>query len=87
MLDLFDRVATWIVRRLFPPAGRHRQPPALNDALVARNAPSPACFTSPAAPSVPRWSIFRAEETAAVRPYVLAAERHCGRTRGFAVLP
>ncbi|WP_335971606.1 hypothetical protein [Streptomyces sp. CA2R106] len=78
MPELFLRAAVWIARQLFPPAGRHRQMPLLRQQL--RTTPLfPAVL---AAQLVPRWSVIRAEETAIVRPYVLAAERRRGSRRG-----
>lgn len=84
MPHLFARVAAWFARQLFPPAGRHRQRPLPRAALIPIIAPSPARSARRVEQAAPRWSLVRAEETALVRPYVLAAERRhrCGRGYG-----
>lgn len=80
MFNLFNRVAAWIVRQLSPPAGRHRerQRPLLRDLPAPTASPSPAGLILRPSSAAPRWSLIRAEETALVRPYVLAAERRRG---------
>ena len=78
MPNLFNRVAGWITRQLFPPTGRRRQRPLLREMLAPRDAPSPAGSAPRARQAAPHWSLIRAEETPLVRPYVLAAERRRG---------
>lgn len=81
MTHLFSRVAAWIARQLFPPAGRHRQLPfpCVTLAPIAVSSSAGSAFRTGQA--APRWSLIRAEEIALVRPYVLAAERQRQRQR------
>jgi hypothetical protein len=84
MPNLFARVAAWFARQLFPPAGRHSQRPLPRTALAPIAVSPPARSALRVEQAAPRKSFIRAEETALVRPYVLAAERRhrCGRGYG-----
>lgn len=89
MTHLFSRVAAWIARQLLPPAGRHRQRPLPRATLAPIAVSSSAGSAFRTGQAAPRWSLIRAEESALVRPYVLAAEsrRWCGRGPGLTAAP
>lgn len=87
MPHFFGRVAAWITRQLFPPAGRHRQRPLPRVMLVPNPVKVPAVSALCAGRAAPHWNLLHAEETALVRPYVLAAESRRLRGPGLTATP
>lgn len=90
MLNRIRRAISRTRARCFP-NGRHRRPLTLSRPLASPTCPAPADASTVALGRAPAGTVhrypLRGEDAALVRPYLLAWEAQCARTRSVLVAP